>query len=69
MRDLQDLNTRTLERAANIARHSTPAHVVVLQQELHGIAFTRRERINGQPNGYAPITEGELKAQRAKAAA
>jgi hypothetical protein len=30
----------------------------------HGKAIARRRAINGQPNGYKPISEAELRARR-----
>lgn len=32
----------------------------------HGKRIAAREAINGQPNGYRPVTEAELQAQRAE---
>jgi hypothetical protein len=34
------------------------------QQEQHGQRVEERQRVNGQPNGYRPITEAELQLYR-----
>lgn len=39
------------------------------QQRKHGERVEARQRVNGQPNGYAPISEAELQALRAGRAA
>lgn len=33
----------------------------------HGFRVEERQRVNGQPNGYRPISEAELQAERAMA--
>ena len=33
-------------------------------RDLHGKAIARRRAINGQPNGYRPISEAELQAEK-----
>jgi hypothetical protein len=33
-------------------------------QREHGERYEHRQRVNGQPNGYAPISEAELQALR-----
>ena len=38
------------------------------EQIAHGAAIERRRAINGQPNGYRPISEAELQAMKAQAA-
>jgi hypothetical protein len=38
-------------------------------QQHHGERVLARARINGQPNGYRPISEAELQASRMKDAA
>lgn len=35
--------------------------------EEHGKRVAERERVNGQPNGYRPITEAELQAKKLEA--
>ncbi len=37
------------------------------EQIAHGAAIERRRAINGQPNGYRPISETELQAMKAEA--
>jgi len=37
------------------------------QQIAHGNAIARRRAINGQPNGYKPVTEAELQAMKDQA--
>ncbi len=37
------------------------------EQIEHGKAITRRRAINGQPNGYRPITETELQRMKRQA--
>ena len=38
-----------------------------VQQNRHGLRVEERQRVNGQPNGYRPISEAELQAERAMA--
>jgi hypothetical protein len=33
-------------------------------QREHGERYEHRQRVNGQPNGYRPISEAELQAER-----
>jgi hypothetical protein len=35
------------------------------QREEHGKHVAERARVNGQPNGYRPISEAELQARKA----
>lgn len=39
--------------------------VVAAQREAHGARVSKRQQVNGQPNGYKPITEAELQAEHA----
>jgi hypothetical protein len=52
--------------AANVGRK----HPMVQAQRYatqfnHGDRVEERQRVNGQPNGYSPISEAELQALRA----
>ena len=39
--------------------------VIKHQQLKHGERVAERARVNGQPNGYQPISEAELQARKA----
>lgn len=42
-------------------------HVISAQRADHGDRVAARSAINGQPNGYKPVTEAELQAEKALA--
>jgi hypothetical protein len=50
-------------RAANFSAYRQAGYAEA--QRLHGERVEERQRVNGQPNGYSPISEAELQTLRA----